>query len=53
MSTDTSHEKDQKKAGMSGTVSRRDMLLTGTSALATAGLLSAVERQRIYEAFRT
>jgi arylsulfatase A-like enzyme len=40
MSTDSSH-KDQKKSRPRGAVSRRDMLLTGTSALATAGLLSA------------
>ncbi len=40
MSTDPSHENDQKNQRPRGAVSRRDMLLTGTSALATAGLLS-------------
>jgi len=43
MSTDTSHENGQKKAQLTTRVSRRDMLLTGTSALATAGLLSAAQ----------
>jgi arylsulfatase A-like enzyme len=41
MSTDTSHEKDQQNERPRATVSRRDMLLTGTSAITTAGLLSA------------
>jgi arylsulfatase len=40
MSTDPSH-KDEKYLRPGGAFSRRDMLLTGTSALATAGLLSA------------
>jgi arylsulfatase A-like enzyme len=40
MSTDSSH-KDQAKVRRRGAVSRRDMLLAGTTALATAGLLSA------------
>jgi arylsulfatase A-like enzyme len=39
MSTDTSH-RDQKKLQPRGAVSRRDMLLTGCSAVAIAGLLS-------------
>jgi hypothetical protein len=43
MTSDNSHEKDRKKAPMSGALSRRGMLLTGTSALATAGLLSAAQ----------
>ena len=43
MSTDTQHEKDRKKARTNGAVSRRDMLLAGTSALATAGVLSAAQ----------
>src|SRR5258708_7713307 len=41
MNTDISNEKDKKKPPTTGAVSRRDMLLTGTSAIATAGLLSA------------
>src|SRR5437868_6450440 len=40
MSTDHSHERDQKKPGPRSALSRRNMLLTGTSALATASLLS-------------
>jgi arylsulfatase len=40
MSNDISHE-NQKKLRPRGAVSRRDILLTGASALATAGLLSA------------
>jgi arylsulfatase len=43
MSTDASHEKGQKKARPTARLSRRDMLLTGTSALATASLLSAAQ----------
>jgi arylsulfatase len=43
MSTDNSHEKDQKKERTSGGLSRRNILLAGTSALATAGVLSAVQ----------
>jgi arylsulfatase A-like enzyme len=39
VSTDSSLEKDQEKQPHN-TVSRRDMLLTGTTALATGGLLS-------------
>jgi arylsulfatase A-like enzyme len=46
MSTDTSREKDQKVERMSGAVSRRAMLLAGTSALATASLLSAAQAQQ-------
>ena len=38
--TETSHEKDRAAQQPLGTVNRRNMLLTGTSALATAGLLS-------------
>src|SRR5437763_15387478 len=41
MSIDTSHENDQKKQRPRGAVGRLDMLLTGTSALAAAGLVSA------------
>src|ERR1700737_4852114 len=40
MSTDSS-DSDQNKLRPRGAVSRRDMLLTGTSALATGGLLAA------------
>jgi arylsulfatase A-like enzyme len=40
MSTDSS-QNDQEKLRPRGAVSRRDMLLTGTSALATAGLMAA------------
>ena len=38
--TETSHEKDRAAQRPLGIVNRRNMLLTGTSALATAGLLS-------------
>jgi arylsulfatase A-like enzyme len=41
MSTGTSHETDPKKAQPAGRLSRRDMLLTGTSALAASGLQPA------------
>jgi arylsulfatase A-like enzyme len=41
MSTDTSHDKDPKKARTAGGFNRRDMLLTGTSVLAVSGLQSA------------
>jgi hypothetical protein len=40
MSTDSSHT-DQTRLRLRAAVSRRDMLLAGTSALATAGLISA------------
>ena len=40
MSTHTSHEKEKKLAGTSA-LTRRNMLLAGSSALATAGVLSA------------
>jgi arylsulfatase A-like enzyme len=43
MSTDASHENGGKKPRARGAVSRRNVLLTGTSALATAGLLSAAQ----------
>jgi hypothetical protein len=43
MSTDTSLEKDHKKQQSRSALSRREMLLTGTSALATAGLLAAAQ----------
>src|SRR3981081_2921556 len=43
MSTDTSNENGQKRPPTTGVVSRRNMLLTGASALATASLLSAAQ----------
>jgi arylsulfatase len=43
MSTDISREKNEKKAQPTSRFSRRDMLLTGTSILATAGLLSSAQ----------
>jgi arylsulfatase len=41
MSADNSYENDQKEQRPRGAMSRRNMLSIGTSALATAGLLSA------------
>ena len=41
MSTDSSQENNNKKQRPDAAVSRRAMLLAGTSALATAGLMSA------------
>ncbi len=40
MNNDSAHEKDTKKPPMTSAVSRRAMLLAGTSAIATTGLLS-------------
>jgi arylsulfatase A-like enzyme len=41
--TPTWHEKDQKVAGKNGALSRRNVLLAATSALATASVLSATQ----------
>ncbi len=43
MSSDNSHEKDESKQPPRAAMNRRDMLLRGTSVLATAGLLSAAQ----------
>ena len=47
MSIGNSNENDTKMAKTSGSVSRRQMLLTGTSALAAAGLVAAAPIQTV------
>ena len=47
MSNDSLREKDQKKQLTGGPVSRRSMLLTGTSLLAASGLVTAAPTQTV------